>query len=342
MRRLLGCVIGLAVLGAGCAPSLAAPPQLIARWPLPGASLSVSRQILELTFNRALDPTSTWASVWADGGSTLASSAALDPNNARRLKVRLLEPTAGSFDLHWHAVDADSHLASDGEETFTLQNESPAPPRIDVSPAAATNKDRLEIVGKGFSPDSPLQLTMGDDRVPLKTTQTDAHGKFNVEVRAPASVAYGVQPVTAVDGEGQTAVGSVMLRYGGWPPVVGTNIGQPGPLPGEVTFTLTIRNLSDYVLEHVTVTMADPDGSDFAASDDGAQRQGNTLVWILPEMDRGTAGPFRATYRVSSAVASHAWMEFRHRRERGCTGNDCVPAFISDSVADSTPVAPSS
>jgi hypothetical protein len=42
---------------------------------------------------------------------------------------------------------------------------------------------------------------------------------------------------------------------------------------------------------------------------------------------------------VDRAVVSHTWMEFRHRRERGCA-DDCVPAFISSSVAESTPVAP--
>jgi len=342
MRRLLICAVATGIFLTGCAPALAVPPHLVASWPLAGASLSVARHILELTFNRELDPATTWAAVWGDDGSTLASSAALDPTDARRLKIRLLEPTAGGFDLRWHAVDAESHLASDGEQAFTLQSESPAPPRIDVSPPAAANNDRLEVVGKGFVPDSPLQLTMGDNQVPLSTTRTDAQGKFNVEVRAPASVAYGVQPITAADGDGRTATGSVMLLYGGWPPVVGTNVGQPGPGPGEVTFTLSIRNLSDYVLEHVTVTLADPDGSALVDADADAQRQANTLVWTIAEMDRGPAGPFRATYRASAPVVSHAWIEFRHRRQRGCTGNDCIPAFISTSVADSTPTLPAS
>lgn len=330
----------LIVFVAGCAPSLAAPPHLIASWPLADASLSVSPHTFELTFNRDLDATQTTASVSSEDGSSVDSNAALDPNDAHRLRVRTLAAVAGNFDLRWHAVDAASHLASDGDQTFTLRKESPSPPRIDISPAAADNDERLEVVGKGFTAQSPLRLMMGDNSVSLATTQTDAHGKFNVEVRAPGSVTYGVQPIMAVDGDGRTAVGTVMLRYGGWPPVVGTNVGQAGPNAGEVTFSLTIRNLSDYVLEHVTVSMVDPEGSSLVDADPRSQREANTLVWVISEMDRGVVGPFRATYRASGALMSHASMEFRHRRERGCTGDDCVPAFISTSVADSTPIAP--
>jgi hypothetical protein len=295
---------------------------------------------VELTFNRNLDATETWASVQDDSGGTLDTSVGLDPTDSRRLQVHLQDPTAGTFDLHWHAVDADSHLASDGDEAFTLRNESPAPPRIDISPAEADNNERLEVVGKGFAANSPLQLTMGDDAVSVTTTQTDAHGKFNVEVRAPGSVTYGVQPITAADAEGRRAVGSVMLRYGGWPPVVGADVGEPGPLAGEVTFSLTLRNLSDYVLEHVTATMTDPDGAELVTADPGFQREGDKLVWTIPEMDRGSVGPMRVTYRASGAVVSHSWMEFRHRRERRCTATDCIPAFISTSEADSGPTAP--
>ena len=151
---------------------------------------------------------------------------------------------------------------------------------------------------------------------------------------------YGVQPITATDAEGRTATGSVVLKYGGWPPVVAIDTGQTGPLPGEVTFSVSVRNVSDYVLEHVAVTMADPDAAEFVAGDGPYERSGTEVVWLIPEMDRGQRGPFRATYRLHGPVVSHSWVEFRHRRERGCWASDCIPAFISVSVADSAPVAP--
>jgi hypothetical protein len=306
---------------------------------MPGATMAVSRQVLDLTFNRELDAGATSAVIVAGDGSTLPSDSALDPNDARQLKIRLLEPVAGSFDLRWHAVAADSRLADDGDESFALQSETPAPPRIDVSPSTADNDERLELVGKGFTPNSALRLTVGDDDLQMVSTQTDDHGKFNVEARVPATVPYGTQPIRAEDARGLNAVSAVTVRNGGWPPVVGSDVGQPGPAPGEVTFSVGVRNVSDYVLEHVVVAMPDPPGALLVQADSGARVQDGTVSWMVPVLDRGTAGPFRATYRVDHAVTSHADFAFRHRPERGCTA-ECLPAFISSSVADSTPVAP--
>ena len=338
MRRLV--VSATALLLVGCAPALTAPPQLIASWPEPGAKLSVGRHVLELTFNRALDPTATWVSVWGDDGSTLGTTLEVDEGNHRRLKVQLEQPSAGTYDLHWHAVDAESHLVKDGDQPFSLQNESPAPPRIDVSPGEIGNREPVELVGKGFAATSPLELTIGDNAAPLATTQTDDHGKFNVEARAPDSVPYGVQPITAVDGEGRRATSSVFLKGGGWPPVVATDVGQPGPLADEVTFSVSVRNVSDYVLEHVAVTLADPDRAEFVGGDGAFERRGTDVVWLVPELERGQRGPFRATYRVTGSVVSHSWVEFRRRKQRGCARSDCIPAFISVSVADSAPTGP--
>jgi methionine-rich copper-binding protein CopC len=339
MRQAVSAVGALMLLAAGCAPSLRVAPRLIASWPMPGASMDVSRQVLDLTFNRELDASATWVVVSGDDGAPLPSDAALDPNDARHLKIRLLDPVAGNFDLHWHAVAADSQLAGDGDESFVLHGDVPAPPRIDVSPSTVDDDERLELVGKGFAPSSALQLTVADDRMQLASTKTDEHGKFNVEARVPGNVPYGTQPIWAVDGEGRTAVGTVTLRHGGWPPVVASDVGQPGPLAGEVTFTVAVRNLSDYVLEHVSVAIADPPGASLVQADSGAQVQDGSVSWLVSTLDRDTVGPFRATYRVDHPVTSHARIDFRHRPQRGCT-DECVPAFISSSVADSTPVAP--
>ena len=56
-------------------------------------------------------------------------------------------------------------------------------------------------------------------------------------------------------------------------------------------------------------------------------------------MDRGVLGPFRVTYRVAGAVTSRAWIEFRHRRPHGCSGDECLPAFVSETTSESTPVS---
>jgi hypothetical protein len=291
-------------------------------------------------FNRSLAVDTSWAEVIADDGSRLPSTTALDRNDPRRLSVRLAEPSQGSYDLRWHVMAADSHLASDGDQRFSLEDNAPTPPRLDVSPASAETGERLELVGKAFPRDDTLILAIGDDDQPLTTAQTDDSGHFNLEARVPASVPYGLQRVSVFDGSRRAATTSVQVQWGGWPPLVGSNVGQPGPMPGEVTFTLQVRNRSDYVLEHVRLVLRDPERSAVVSADPGAQREGSTLVWEIPVMDRGPAQPLHVTYSADHPMVSHAWFEFRHRRERSCVRGDCLPAFISNSVADSEPVSP--
>jgi methionine-rich copper-binding protein CopC len=329
------------VLAAGCAPSLAVPPHLVASWPVAGARLSVSRHVLELTFNRALAADATRASVvTAENGTPMVTDVGLDPADAHRLQVRLHEPAPGTFDLRWHAVAADSGLASDGEQPFSLVAETPAPPRLDVAPPTADAKERLELVGKGFAANAAVRLMIGDNQQALATTRADAQGKFNLEARVPEAVPLGMQPVVAVDDAGRVASTALEVRWGGWPPVVATNVGAPGPLPGQLSITLSVRNLSDYTLEHVLVILQDPDGASPVSADSAARREGNTLVWELPVLDRGPAGPFHATYRAEHPAVSHAWIDYRHRQQRGCSEDRCLPAFLSNSVADSALVAP--
>jgi methionine-rich copper-binding protein CopC len=336
--RFMGVLAGL--LAVGCAPSLAARPHLVASWPVDGASLSVQPDNLELTFNQPLAPASTWVTVLReDDGAPTATQMGLD-QDPTRLRVKLLEPAAGTFQLHWHATAAGSGEVSEGDQTFTLQNETPAPPRLALSPAKAEVGERLEVVGKGFAARSAVQLAIGDDAQPLKEVQTDTGGTFNLELAVPDSVPFGIQTVSAVDGNGRRAMAALQVRWGGWPPAVASDVGQPGPGPGQVTFMLQVRNRSDYVLEHVSVVLQDPDGSTLVASNPDAQHHDGTLTWEIPVMDRGQFGPFQATYQTSAAVVSHSWLEFRHRHARGCAGDQCLPAFISVSTADSSTIAP--
>jgi hypothetical protein len=307
---------------------------------MPGGVLPVVKHTFQLAFNRPLDASSSWAVVTSPAGARIATSATVDPNEPRRLSVHLLEPQAGSFDLRWHVQTTDSHLASDGDEPFTLQPDTPTPPSIDVSPAVAESGDRLELVGKGYPREARVLLMIGDDDQPLAIAQTDGSGRFNVEARVPSSVPYGLQRVSSFDGANRTAMSTFQVQWGGWPPLVGSDVGSPGPDPGEVTFTITVRNRSDYVLEHVQVVLTDPDGSEVVSADAGAQHRDLALAWDIPVMDRGPSRPLHVTYRTDHTVVSHAWFEFRHRRERGCSRVDCLPAFVSNSVADSEPTAP--
>jgi methionine-rich copper-binding protein CopC len=342
LRKLLH--MSLAVAGmatSSCAPSLAARPYLVAAWPPAGSSLSVNRQTFELTFNRPLRPELSTAAVWREEEDVpTPTEVRLEPADSTRLRVRLVEPAAGAYQLHWHAVAAESGAAVDGDQAFRLQDESPAPPRIEVSPAKADKGETLELVGKGFAKHSVVQLTIADDQQSLASVETDGAGKFSAEAKVPPSVPFGVQPVSATDGLGRNALGAVAVRWGGWPPVVATSVGQPGPGLGEVTFTVNVRNGSDYLVEHVRVVLKDPESGVLVGADPAPQRDAATLVWMIPVMDRGLVGPFRATYRTNAPAVGKAWLEFRHRHVGPCVDDDCLPAFISDSSADSPPVAP--
>jgi methionine-rich copper-binding protein CopC len=345
-RRVFGlvCVAVLAGFGAAaCAPVLAAPPRLIAAWPLDEARLSIAPHTLDLTFNRPLRPESTWAEAWRyEDGTQLQTDTVVEPSNPRRLAVHLQQPAAGQYRLHWHAVAARTGAAADGEQDFSMQDESPGAPRIGVSQAVATSGDKLEVKGNGFSRKSSVTLTIGDDAQALNTVETDAHGSFGIDVRVPPGVPFGVQPISAIDSSGGVAASALQVRWGGWPPLDAFTVGQAGPGQGEVTFSMSVRNRSDYLLERVRVVLDDPnhDLTTFVAAEPTPQRLEHTVVWEIPVLDRGVVGPFRATYRTTATIASHARIEFRHRRPRGCTTEDCPPAFVSETTSDSTPVSP--
>lgn len=330
----------IAVYAAGCAPSLGVAPRLVASWPSVDAPLPVAKQTFELSFNRPLDAGATWAEVVGADDSVKASTVAVSANDPRRLSVRLQEPGEGSFDLHWHAVAVDSHLATDGHVPFAMQRDRPAPARIDVSPPTAESGDRLELVGKGFPKNASVPLTIGDDDQPLVSAETDASGRFNLEAHVPKGVPYGLQRISSIEDGDRTAQATVQVQWGGWPPVVASNVGTSGPDAGEVTFTIDVSNRSDYVLEHVRVAVQDPEDAEIVSADAGAQHQGSTLAWEIPVLDRGVASPLHVTYRTDHTLASHASLEFRHRRQRGCELGSCLPAFVSDTRADSEPTAP--
>jgi methionine-rich copper-binding protein CopC len=344
MRHFVQLLVAAGLVGlvaAGCAPVLAAPPRLVAAWPKAGATLPVEQATLELTFNHALRPESTWAAVWREqDGLPMSVDTAVEPANPKRLSIVVKEPRAGEYRLAWHAVAARTAASVDGEHTFSMRDESAAPPHVQVSRRTAEAGDKLQVAGTGFGELCPVRLTIGDDEQALTAVETDANGSFVAEARVPHGVAFGQQPVSATDMCGAAATTAVLVRWGGWPPLVAFDVGHPGPGPGEVTFSVSLRNRSDYLLERVRLVLPDPAGASFVAADPGLKRQDQSVIWEIPTLDRGVLGPLRVTYRAIGAVASHARIEFRHRRPHGCKGDDCPPAFVSETTSDSTLVSP--
>jgi methionine-rich copper-binding protein CopC len=345
MRRWLpACLAALAgLLAAACAPSLAVPPQLVAVWPSPGASLPVAAHTFDLTFNHPLLITASSATVTRDDdGAPLATRAFQDPADPRRLRVRLLQPVAGHYRLRWHAVNAESDTAADGEQLFSLQDEANMAPRLQIDKPTADSRQSIELTGNGFGRNCRVQLTIGDDEQFLATAQADDRGSFVADAKVPDNTPYGVQPVSATDSSGDAATAALKIKWGGWPPLIAEAVAQPGPDSGEVTFTVNLRNRSDYVLEGVKMVLEDPPESTLVAAQPDPRQLDSSLAWDVPVIDRGVVGPFRVTYRTTRMAAVHASLEFRHRRERGCRGDDCLPAFLSESRADTPPVEPAS
>ena len=334
-------VAALVGLTTGCAPALVAAPRLVAVWPAAGASLPIARHSFELTFNRDLNADSSFAAVWRDhDGAALPTDTVVKRDDGRRLRVKLLDAEPGDYRLSWHAVAAHGGAAVDGEQAFSLRDESPGAPRLVVSRATADTGDKVQIVGDGFGEDCVVRLSIGDDDQELSIAGTDQRGSFVAEAKVPASVAFGTQPVQAVDEWGATASAALQVRWGGWPPLLVFTTGRSGPGAGEVTFLLSARNRSDYLLERVRVILEDPPDGTLVVAEPAPRRLERAIAWDLPIVDRGVVGPFRATYRVSAPVTSHSRIEFRHRRPHGCSGDQCLPAFISETTSDSSLVYP--
>ena len=198
----------------------------------------------------------------------------------------------------------------------------------------------VEVNGQGFGSNQAIDLKIGDDHVNLGSAQADKQGNFSIDLHVPNQVASGVQPVAAVDALGDRATAAVRVVWGGWPPLLAWTTGTAGPQPGDVRLEVMLQNRSDYVLEGVSVEMPVPDGASVVAADQGGHEVQHVLTWDLGWVDRGTAGPLRVTFKTDRPLATHATIHFRHRRPHDCSGDDCLTAFVSQTVSDSAPVAP--
>jgi methionine-rich copper-binding protein CopC len=338
LTGLAGLVAGL---GSACAPALAVPPHLIAAWPAPGQTVTTTASHLELTFNRPAAGGSSVVQVIGEADGHVLATQTRAEERPNTLDVVLAEePPPGWYIVRWHAVNARTRAAEDGEYPFRVQPEGNISPHLDLARDAIGNGEVINIKGQGFAPRAQVRLTVGDDDLPLKTVAADARGGFNEDARIPASVAFGVQPVSGVDAAGNRATAALKVRWGGWPPVLAWTVGQPGPGIGQVTLILTLRNRSDYVLEGLHVAMSVAADASFVAADQGGRFADGVLSWDLGWLDRGVAGPLRATFRADAPISSHATIQFRHRRPHGCEDDDCLTAFVSETTSDSAPVAP--
>ena len=323
---------------SGCAASFPARPQLVASSPAPDATIGLPPTRLELHFSEPVLPSSS-VDVRDPQGAVVSTAAdSVDPQAV----VATLPPRLGDgvYSVDWHAVAASGHQALDGGYAYTVASGAPTHPRLTVSRGLADVGDPVLISGTDFTPNAAIAVTIADDDQPLTTVNADAEGNFSVPVQMPNDVPYGDQPIEAKDSAGARAVADLEVRWGGWPPLRVFTNGEPGPAPGQVTFTVSGRNRSDYTLENLRVLLDIPSGAQVVSASPGARQANGQLIWSLPPVDRATIQPSLATFAVSGPTQTQARLEFAHRRPRGCIGDPCLPAFVDSTVSVSSVISP--
>jgi uncharacterized repeat protein (TIGR01451 family) len=227
--------------------------------------------------------------------------------------------------------------------TANAQSTASSGPSVQTSTDTADVQQPFLVTGTGFAPSQTLALTIADNNEKLDTwgtAATDASGAFTAAVRIPADVPYGMQPITATDPKGDNAQGQVMVKWGGWPPLQLTVKAASGPSAGQVTYTVSGYNLSDYILQTVRVRLPIPTGATFvSATRGGTVFNGAEVAWDnAGPLPRGPLLPRSATFQVAAPAATHAWAYFYHVGSG--QANDSPPGFQSTSVTADVSVTP--
>ena len=227
--------------------------------------------------------------------------------------------------------------------TADAQSTGGSGPSVQTSTDTTDVQQPFIVTGTGFAPSQTLALTVADNNEHLDTwgtAETDASGAFTAAVRIPADVPFGMQPITASDPKGDNAQGQVMVKWGGWPPLQLAVKAASGPSAGQVTFTVSGYNLSDFVLQTVRVRLPIPTGATFvSAGRGGSVFNGSEVAWDdSGPLPRGPLLPRTATFQVDGPVATHAWAYFYHVGSG--LANDYAPGFQSDSVTPDMSATP--
>lgn len=339
-RRLLVSGV-LLMVSSACAPSLPSHVHLVSSSPAADGVFGTSPTRLEIRFAEAVAPGQSSAEVLDEAGASVSGTSAVDAADPRAL-VADIEPglAPGRYTVRWRGAVAGEQQALDGGFTFAVEAGAPPHPRLLLSRDQADANEEITVAGTGFTPLAPIALGIADDDEAWATASGDAHGAFSVRVTIPNDVPFGQQPVFARDATGARASTDLDVRWGGWPPLRVFTSGQPGPQPNQVTFTVTGRNRSDYVLEGIRVFLQIPPGATPLSASAGGRREGDDLVWDSASVDRTFIEPRTMTVRVQGPVQSRARLEFRHRRPRGCVGSACLPSFVDETVSQSSVIRP--
>jgi methionine-rich copper-binding protein CopC len=331
-------VLGLLLALAGCAPRalLHAHPILIQ--PPPNAVLGAPPSTAEIAFTAPVAGDRSSLVVIDSDGSVVSERSRVDVTDPRRLVAALPGSLpSGAYELIWRSVEASTNAELDGQEKFRIEPSAPQRPAIAFSMPEVDAGDKLSITGTGFSPNTRVVLTIGDDADQLAVTSSREDGSFVVAaLPVPADLPLGEQPVTARDNNGATAATLLRVHWGGWPPMRLSVNARAGPRPDQVTVDLGGRNRSDYTLRDVRLVLRLPPGASLTSASPGGREDSASVVWDVPgSLERGPLDPRWAILSVDrsdGAPTFGAWAQYGHLPERSPIWGD-LPGFYSSSAS---------
>ena len=328
---------GLLVV-AGCAPRWPVRAHPILIQPPPDAVLGAPPSAAEIAFTMPLSGNRSSLVVIDADGTVVSERSQVDPADPRRLVAPLRGTLpSGAYELIWRSVEASTSAELEGQEHFRIEPSAPERPAIAFSSPDVDTSDRLSISGSGFSPNTRVVLTIGDDADQLAVTSSRDDGSFVVAaLPVPPDLPLGEQPVTARDNNGATAASLLRVHWGGWPPLRLSVAPRQGPAPGQVTVDVAGRNRSDYTLRDARLLLRLPPRSSLVAASPGAREDTGSVVWDLPgTLERGPLDAHWAIVNVDRSAgkpAFSAWAQYGHLPERNAIWGD-LPGFYSSAAS---------
>jgi methionine-rich copper-binding protein CopC len=328
---------GLLVL-AGCAPRwpLRAHPILIQ--PPPDAVLGAAPSAAAINFTAALAGGRSSLVVIDADGTVVSERSQVDPADPRRLVAPLRSSLpSGAYELIWRSVEASTSAELEGQEHFRIEPSAPERPAIAFSSPDVDAGDKLTISGSGFSPNTQVVLSVGDDADQLAVTSSREDGSFVVAaLPVPPDLPLGQQPVTARDNNGATAASLLRVHWGGWPPLRLGVAPRPGPAADQVTVDVAARNRSDYTLRDVRLVLHLPPRASLVSASPGGREDNGGVVWDVPgTLERGPLDAHWAIVsldRSAGQPAFSAWAQYGHLPERNAIWGE-LPGFYSSSAS---------
>jgi methionine-rich copper-binding protein CopC len=323
---------------AGCAQRWPVRAHPILIQPPPDAVLGAPPSAAEIAFTMPLAGSRSSLVVIDADGTVVSERSQLDPSDPRRLVAPLRGSLpSGAYELIWRSVEAATNAELEGQEHFRIEPSAPERPAIAFSSPDVDAGDKLSISGSGFSPDTRVVLSIGDDADQLAITSSREDGSFVVAaLPVPPDLPLGEQPVTARDNNGATAATLLRVHWGGWPPLRLSVAPRVGPGPDQVTVDVAARNRSDYTLRDARLLLRLPPRASMAAASPGGREENGSVVWDLPgTLERGPLDPHWAIVNVDRSAGKStfsAWAQYGHLPERNAIWGE-LPGFFSSAAS---------